>query len=113
LCAYESRSSLAEHFPAEGALLELGDVAETGRRLRAALESPDARDAIVRHIRLVGSRLTWGRTADAYVTPGDGAPALSLVLGPEIVVGARSQVVSSETERRVLLFVPAKLSWRR
>jgi hypothetical protein len=33
---------------------------------------------------------------------------LSLALGPELVVGARSQVVSSDTERRVLLVLQAE-----
>ena len=36
-CAYASRSSVAEYLPPEGALLELGDVGETARRLHALL----------------------------------------------------------------------------
>jgi hypothetical protein len=105
---YASRSSVAEYLPAEGALLELGDVAETARRLHVLLESREARDEVVRNIRLAGSRLTWDRAADSYLEIYRRAMTrpigLSLVLGSsEVVVGLRSQIVTSETERRVLL----------
>jgi glycosyltransferase involved in cell wall biosynthesis len=106
--AYASRSSVAEYLPAEGALLELGDVTETARRLHVLLESREARDEIVRNIRLAGSRLTWDRAADSYIEIYRRAMTrpigLSLVLGSsEVIVGLRSQIVTSETERRVLL----------
>jgi hypothetical protein len=99
---------VAEYLPAEGALLELGDVAETARRLHVLLESRESRHEIVRNIRLAGSRLTWDRAADSYIEIYRRAMTrpigLSLVLGSsEVIVGLRSQIVTSETERRVLL----------
>jgi glycosyltransferase involved in cell wall biosynthesis len=105
---YASRSSVAEYLPAEGALLELSDVTETARRLRVLLDSREARDEVVRAIRLAGSRLTWDRAADSYLEIYRRAMTrpigLSLVLGSsEVIVGLRSQIVTSETERRVLL----------
>jgi len=106
-CVYASRSSVAEYLPPAGALLDLGDIEETVLRLHALLESLEARNEIVDHIRVAGGRLTWSRAADAYVQVYRRAMTrpigLSLVLGPEVVVGARSQVVTSDTERRVLL----------
>jgi glycosyltransferase involved in cell wall biosynthesis len=106
-CVYASRSSVAEYLPPEGALLELGDVEETARRLHALLGSSDARDEIVRATRGAATRLTWDRAADQYVEIYRRAlrrpVGLSLVLGSDVVVGARSQLVSTETERRALL----------
>jgi glycosyltransferase involved in cell wall biosynthesis len=106
-CVYASRSSVAEYLPPEGAVLELGDVEETARRLHALLDSSPARDEIVRATRESATRLTWDRAADAYVEIYRRAlrrpVGLSLVLGSDVVVGARSQLVSTETERRALL----------
>ena len=51
--------------------------------------------------------MTWERAADAYVEIYRRAlrrpVGLSLVLGSDVIVGARSQLVSTETERRALL----------
>jgi hypothetical protein len=98
---------MVDYLPAEGALLELGDVAETARRLHVFLESREARDDVVRHIRLAGSELTWDRAANSYLDIYRRAMTrpigLSLALGSEVIVGLRSQMVTSETERRILV----------
>jgi glycosyltransferase involved in cell wall biosynthesis len=105
-CLYSNRSSVAEFLPKEGALLDLGDVDESARRLHDVLSSEDAGETIVEAIRRVGSELTWSRAADSYLdvyrramTRPVGVP---LVLGREVTVGASEQMVSSETERRAL-----------
>ena len=105
-CVYSSRSSVAEHLPPEGALLDLGDVIGTARRLSPVLTGAEAAEEIVSAIRAAGSELTWRRTADSYVDIYHRAMTrpmgVSLVTGREVVVGARAQMVSSETERRIL-----------
>jgi glycosyltransferase involved in cell wall biosynthesis len=104
---YSSRSSVAEFLPPEGALLELGDVVETARRLNDVLEDDHAGAAIVQAIRQAGSELTWSRAADSYIEVYRRSMTrpvgLSLVAGREVIVGAKAQMVSTETERRALL----------
>jgi glycosyltransferase involved in cell wall biosynthesis len=108
-CVYSGRSSVAEFLPSDGALLELGDVGQTARRLHTVLESREASEAIVRAIRLAGAELTWRRTADSYVGIYRRAMTrpvgLSLALGRELVVAPSTQMISSNTERRVLLML--------
>lgn len=108
-CAYSNRSSVAEFLPSEGALLDLGDVGGTARRLHGVLESDEASEAIVGAIRLAGAELTWRRTADSYVGIYRRAMTrpvgLSLALGRELVVAPSTQMTSSNTERRVLLML--------
>ena len=115
-CVYSSRSSVAEYLPPEGALLELGDVVETARRLIVVLEEGEAGNEIVRAIRAAGAELTWGRTAESYVEVYRRAMTrpvgLSLVAGREVIVGARALMVSNETERRLLLAVRRSASVR-
>jgi hypothetical protein len=67
------------------------------------------RDEIVRAIRRAGESLTWSRTAAAYagiyyraITRPVG---LTLVLGREVGVAARSEMASSQAERRLLLLL--------
>ena len=71
------------------------------------LESDEASEAIVRAIRLAGAELTWSRTADSYVDIYRRAMTrpvgLSLALGRELTVAPSTQMISSNTERRVLL----------
>jgi len=106
-CVYSDRSSVAEFLPTEGALLDLGDVVETARRLHTVLASGEASDAIVAAIRHAGAELTWKRTAESYLNIYRRAMTrpvgLSLALGRELAVGPNAQMVSSNTERRVLL----------
>jgi glycosyltransferase involved in cell wall biosynthesis len=105
-CVYSSRSSVAEHLPPAGALLDLGDVVGTARQLSPVLTGAGAAEEIVSAIRAAGSELTWRRTADSYVDVYHRAMTrpigVSLVTGREVVVGSRAQMVSSETERRIL-----------
>jgi glycosyltransferase involved in cell wall biosynthesis len=104
---YSARSSVGEYLPSEGALLDLGDVAETARRVQRVLRQEDFSEGIVDAIRRVGTSLTWSRAADSYVNVYRRAIArpvgLSLVLGGEIGVGARSEMASTEVEHRMLL----------
>ena len=106
-CVYSSRSSVAEFLPSEGALLDLGDVVETARRLHTVLESGEASEAIVRAIRGAGAELTWRRTAESYVGIYRRAMTrpvgLSLALGRDLAVAPSARMISSDTERRVLL----------
>jgi glycosyltransferase involved in cell wall biosynthesis len=104
--AYSSRSSVGEYLPAEGALLDLSDVPATALRVQRVLEDGDLANRIVRAIRSAGQLLTWSRTADSYVDIYKRAitrpVGLSLVLGSEVTVGARSEIASTEAERRML-----------
>ena len=111
-CVYSSRSSVAEFLPPDGALLDLSDVAETTRRLHDVLKSDEARNTIVQAIRRAGSDLTWSRAADSYLNVYRRSMSrpvgFQLVLGREVVVGTRAQMVSSPTERRILIGTEAK-----
>jgi glycosyltransferase involved in cell wall biosynthesis len=106
-CVYSGRSSVAEFLPTEGALLDLGDIVESARRLHTVLESCEAGEAIVRSIRLAGRELTWRRTAESYVDIYRRAMnrpvGLSLALGHELAVAPSTEMISSDTERRVLV----------
>jgi glycosyltransferase involved in cell wall biosynthesis len=116
-CVYGDRSSIGEYLPSEGALLDLGDVAETARRLQRVLRDGDLSNSIVRATRLAGSSLTWSRTAESYVQIYYRALArpvgLSLALGDAISVGARSEMASTEAERRILLALKRNAAVRR
>jgi glycosyltransferase involved in cell wall biosynthesis len=108
-CVYACRSSVGEYLPPEGALLDLSDVAESARRIASMLDGSLNRDEIVRAIRRAGESLTWSRTAEAYagiyyraITRPVG---LTLVLGREVGVAARSEMASSQAERRLLLLL--------
>jgi glycosyltransferase involved in cell wall biosynthesis len=114
---YSARSSLGEYLPSEGAVLDLGDVAKTARRLQRVLRDGDFGEGIVDAIRRAGASLTWTRAADSYVNVYRRAIArpvgLSLVLGGEIGVGARSEIASTEVERRMLLAFKGSARLRR
>jgi glycosyltransferase involved in cell wall biosynthesis len=116
-CVYGDRSSIGEYLPSEGALLDLGDVGETARRLQRVLRDSVLSDGIVRATRLAGSSLTWSRTANSYVQIYHRALArpvgLSLALGDGISVGARSEMASNEAERRILLALKRNAAVRR
>jgi glycosyltransferase involved in cell wall biosynthesis len=103
---YPSRSSVAEYLPSEGALLDLTDVPATARRVQRILDDADLANDIVQAIRSTGKALTWSRTADSYVHVYKRSltrpVGLSMVLGREVTVGARSETASTEAERRML-----------
>jgi glycosyltransferase involved in cell wall biosynthesis len=115
-CVYSNRSSVADYLPLDGALLDLGDVPETARRVQALLESSHARAKIVRLIRLASASLTWERTAEAYVDVYRRALArpvgLSLVAGGSVVIGTRPEMVMNETERRLLVLFRRSMAIR-
>jgi glycosyltransferase involved in cell wall biosynthesis len=108
-CVYSGRSSVGEYLPPEGALLDLSDPAETARRLTGVLEDGGIGEEIVLAIRRAAEALTWSQTAKAYAEIYHRAMTrpigLSLVLGREIAVGARSEIASTEAERRTLLLL--------
>jgi glycosyltransferase involved in cell wall biosynthesis len=107
-CVYSSRSSVAEYLPAEGALLDLADAVTTAMRLLAVLERADVGEAIVSAIRLAGRALTWDRAAASYAgvyrRSMERPVGLALAARGDVIVGARFQLATDETERR-LLFV--------
>lgn len=105
-CVYSGRSSVGEYLPSEGALLELNDAAKTARELSAVLESDEVGAGIVRAIRGAAKSLTWARAANSYIDiyyrSLTRPVGLSLVFGEDVSIGARSQMASTEAERRVL-----------
>jgi glycosyltransferase involved in cell wall biosynthesis len=104
---YSARTSLAEYLPPEGALLDLGSVDETSRRISAAIADGQQLESIVRAIREAGEALTWARTADAYCAVYRRSltrpVGLSLLSGHGLLAGALSQTPGGETERRLLV----------
>jgi hypothetical protein len=116
-CVYSDRSSVGEYLPPEGALLDLSDPVETARRLANLLDSGGTGDQIVPAIRRAAESLTWSRAAESYADIYHRAMTrpvgLSLVLGREIGVGARSEMASSEAERRMLFLLKQSAVMRR
>jgi glycosyltransferase involved in cell wall biosynthesis len=110
-CVYSSRSSVAEYLPAEGALLDLADVAATANRLAPLLERADAGEPIVGAIRAAAEELTWNRNAAAYADiyrrALDRPVGLALAAAGDVVVGARSQLAVDSAELGLLF------AWRR
>jgi glycosyltransferase involved in cell wall biosynthesis len=116
-CVYSARSSVGEYLPSEGALLDLGDVPESASRVQHVLQDSDLAVSIVEAIRRAGEPLTWARAADSYADIYRRAMArpvgLSLVMDSEISVGARSEMASTEVERRILLVLRRSPALRR
>ena len=108
-CVYAARSSVGEYLPREGALLDLSDAGATASRLAGVLEDDCIGNAIVSAIRRAGESLTWSRAAESYAAIYRRAMTrpigISLVLGLEIGVGARSELASGEAERRLLVLL--------
>jgi glycosyltransferase involved in cell wall biosynthesis len=110
-CVYSSRSSVAEYLPAEGALLDLADVAATANRVAPLLDRADAGEPIVGAIRSAAQELTWDRNAAAYADIYRRAlerpVGLALAAAGDVVVGARSQLAVDTAELGLLA------AWRR
>ena len=116
-CVYSRRSSVAEFLPPDGAILDLGDVVDTARRVGAVLESQETRDGIVRAIREAGSSLTWTRAAESYVDVY--RRSLNRPVGLALLSGrgvnpstTSSATVSSETERRLIMLFRRSAAFR-